>query len=143
MADHDPEVGQEEDVNSECVGDVQAEDACAKGGADDICPDEAERDGAVVDEVNQGLGAESGEPDQAEPEEVEVGAVTDAGDGAHGAVECEGGEPVEGEVNLIIGGLFAIHNVRMLFFLQKRILLEVMLLELVNTRMLKGLVMIW
>ncbi len=106
MADHDPEVGQEEDVNAECVGDVQAEDACAKGSADDMCPDEAvERDGAVVDEVNRGLGAETGEPDQAETEEVEVGAVQDTGDGAHGTVECEGGEPVEGKTNIMLHAL--------------------------------------
>lgn len=97
MADQDPEVSQEEEVNSECVGDVQAEDGCGKASTEDACNEETvERDVAVVDEVSQGLGAESGEAEQAEAEEVEVGAVAEGGDGAHGSVEC-GGDQETGE----------------------------------------------
>ena len=104
MADHDTDVVQEEDVNSECVGDVQPEDSSVKGATDDACPEESvERDVAVVDDVShQGLGNETGETEQTETEEVEVGAVPESG-GAHGTVECEAGEAegAEGKIHLV------------------------------------------
>jgi hypothetical protein len=92
----DREVGQDEEVSGECVGDVQTE---GKGSAEDACREESvERDVAVVDDVNpQGLGAESGETEQADAEEVEVGAAAESGDVTSGPVECEGGDQDAGE----------------------------------------------